>query len=135
MTDIPYWQKRRDQKNGQAPSGGDLPKKDESPAKGTKPGKSPKKPFPKRIKAATKKRAKQNRAYTPLKKKFLIANPTCQANLDGCTIKSTDLHHIGGRKGKDLLKVEDFAALCRNCHDLIHNKLSAEKAKLIGMKK
>jgi predicted HNH restriction endonuclease len=100
-----------------------------------KAGKVAKKGGKAKIKTATKKRAKQNRAYTKVKKKFLVDHPTCMAQLDGCTGQSTDLHHIGGRTGENLLKVEDFAALCRNCHNIIHRKMSADQAKKLGLKK
>jgi hypothetical protein len=150
MTELTYLQKRLALKNGQIQST-DSPRavKSEDPAPGG--GKEAKKGKPrlappttpkglpgkykKKIKSANKKRAKQNRAYTKVKKKFLVDHPHCQAQLEGCTGQSTDLHHIGGRTGDNLLKVDDFAALCRNCHDIIHKKISAQQAKKIGMKK
>jgi 5-methylcytosine-specific restriction endonuclease McrA len=115
------------QTNAKAPTARKTPAKPSKPA--GKPGKY------KRMKTATKKRARQNLKYTKVKKKFLQDHPTCMAQLEGCTGVATDLHHIGGRTGENLLKVEDFAALCRNCHDIIHKKMSAEQAKKIGMKK
>jgi predicted HNH restriction endonuclease len=33
-------------------------------------------------------------------------------------------NHLGGRRTK-LNAVDTFMAVCKNCHDLIHNKLSA----------
>jgi hypothetical protein len=151
MTELTYLQRRLALKNGQIqstdapkvaksedkPSGGKKAAKEpdsaKSPPKPSKPAGKPGKY--KRMKTATKKRARQNSKYTKVKKKFLQQNPTCQAQLEGCTGVATDLHHIGGRTGENLLKVEDFAALCRNCHDIIHKKMSAEQAKKIGMKK
>jgi hypothetical protein len=115
------------------PKSGGMPPKKPDGGKGLKkgvPGKNRS-----RIKTANKKRQKQNRAYTKVKRKFLEENPTCQAKLEGCTGQATDLHHIGGRTGENLVKVEDFAALCRNCHDIIHKKMSAKEAKKLGLKK
>jgi hypothetical protein len=148
--DKSYLERRRDLKLGikqstdpgaaktQA-SPADLRKSDGTPAKQPGPPKSAKKGLAGKnrsnIKTANKKRQKQNRAYTKVKKKFLVENPTCQAQLEGCTGQATDLHHIGGRTGENLLKVEGFAALCRTCHDIIHKKMSAQQAKKIGMKK
>lgn len=37
------------------------------------------------------------------------------------TKKATDLHHKAGRVGQWLCRYEYFAALCRQCHDFIHN--------------
>src|ERR1700683_5597431 len=73
-------------------------------AKNTPKGKPAGKPGKyRKMKTATKKRARQNSKYTKVKKKFLQDNATCQAQLEGCTGVSTDLHHIGGRTGENLL--------------------------------
>lgn len=141
-----YLEYRRALKNGTVPqAAGKRPNSPQKEKAGERPAKEPDPPkraekglsgkYKARIKTATKKRQKQNRAYTKVKKKFLTDNPTCQANLEGCTHVATDLHHIGGRTGENLLKVEDFAALCRNCHDIIHKKMSAKQAKKLGLKK
>jgi hypothetical protein len=150
MSEMTYLQRRLAMKNGLlkstdgkkgssddqgTPHSADQPKSGPTPAKGGKPGKSPKKAAPKKMRKVAKKRARQNSKYTKVKKKFLVQNPTCQAGLEGCTGVSTDLHHIGGRTGENLLKVEDFSALCRNCHNIIDRQMSAERAKEIGMKK
>lgn len=59
------------------------------------------------------KRARQERLYRQLRDAFLADNPTCQR----CqAAPSTDLHHARGRVGGDLLRVEDFRALCHRCH-------------------
>jgi hypothetical protein len=134
MTYLDY---RRALKLGQKPSesakGGKSPEKPENGEEEAKPVKPAKKTYPKRIANTSKKRAKQNRKYTPIKKKFLADNPTCQARLDGCTGQSTDLHHAAGRSGKQLLKVDDFIALCRNCHDKM--EILDKEARAAGLKK
>lgn len=44
------------------------------------------------------------------------------------TKKATDLHHKAGRVGQWLCRYEYFAALCRQCHDGIHeNAILARK--------
>lgn len=69
-----------------------------------------------KIKRVSKKRAAQERAYKPVRKKFLQQHPTCEAGLKDCLGISTEIHHTAGREGERLLKVDDFKALCSNCH-------------------
>lgn len=106
-----------------------LESKEKAPEKDRAPKKAPKKPIAK----VSKKRAKENRQYTPIKKKFLTDNPICQAQLESCTGTTTDLHHAAGRTGKQLLKVDDFIAVCRSCHDKIEAEDKA--ARETGLKK
>lgn len=61
------------------------------------------------------KRARQEVEYAKLRKTFLAEHPWCQR--DG--YRSTDVHHMRGRRGALLLAVEHWAALCRPCHRLI----------------
>jgi hypothetical protein len=117
-----YLEMRRDLKNGirtdtNRPKSGDVQKSEGKDTPAKKTSEEAKKPFPKRIKNASKKRQKENRQYTPAKKKFLQQHPVCQ--VEGCEAPSTDLHHQKGRSGKQLLKVDDFMALCRPHHDQI----------------
>lgn len=122
MSDILFWQRLRDQKL----KGGGKVEKESKPAKEDsensgnsekeKPEEKPKKTFPKPIKQASKKRAKELRQYAPRKKKFLESHPMCEMQLTGCTGIATELHHKAGRSGKQLLKVEDFCGACHNCH-------------------
>lgn len=133
-----YLEYRRALKNGQKPPAdagkgakrADSPASEEEEVKPVKPVKKAPRPA---IKKVSKERAKQNRKYTPIKKKFLADNPTCEARLDGCTGQSTDLHHAAGRSGKQLLKVDDFIALCRNCHDKM--EILDKEARAAGLKK
>lgn len=82
---------------------------------------------PKRISPVSKNRARKLREYTDLKKKFLEEHRKCQANLPDCGVTVTDLHHKGGR-GKNLNEVSTWLAVCRKCHDKIHNSMSMEEA-------
>ena len=81
------------------------------------------------------KRAKEEKQYAPVRKKFLQDHPLCEIKLPGCLIKSTEVHHASGRTNGNLLRVEDFVASCSNCHRQGHDKLSSEDAKKIGFKK
>lgn len=51
--------------------------------------------------------------------------PYCQATLRStgkpCLSKSVDIHHKRGRLGKWLLYTPHLMAVCRYCHDQIHN--------------
>lgn len=130
MRDKPYWQQRRDMKNGKtgstdsprAAKPADQPKSGHTHAKPGRPSKivpAPSKGLPgkykAKIKRTSKKRAKENRQYTPVKRKYLQDHPICE--VEGCGAPSTDLHHVRGRSGKQLLKIEDFMATCRPHHD------------------
>jgi hypothetical protein len=85
------------------------------------------------IKKVSDKRAKEATEYTSKKKKFLKDNPYCQAKLLGCSGRSIDLHHAGSR-GKNYLNESTFKAVCRNCHNVIHNVLSAKEARELKLK-
>ena len=62
-----------------------------------------------KIKAATKKRAKQLRKYSKQNKKFL-EDQVCQ--FPGCESKEVTNHHGAGRKGEQLLNFKDSKILC-----------------------
>ncbi len=85
-----------------------------------KPEKQEKKK-PKNIKPLSDKRAAQNKVYLTLRKVYMDNHPICEIGGVGCTKKATDLHHLLGRIGKLLTDVNNFSAVCRNCHDKIHN--------------
>lgn len=74
------------------------------------------KPRRKRIARFSKKRAKQERSYTVLRKEFLEAHPECEAKLKMCRGEATDVHHMAGRVGENLLDTDSWIALCRPCH-------------------
>jgi len=69
-------------------------------------------------KKKSKKQEGLDRAYSMLRTPFMEKHPECQAGLDGCSFYSTDVHHIKGR-GKWLLIVAKWMAVCRHCHDWI----------------
>jgi hypothetical protein len=142
MSEKSYLERRRDLKNGvktntDPGSGGKPAKAEENPALDLEPqertARAPKSPGKKsasnkdrkKIKPASKKRAKQNRQYTPVKRKFLIDHPICQ--VEGCEAPSTDIHHKAGRSGKQLLKVDDFLAVCRPHHNTFEDRDKAAR--------
>lgn len=79
-----------------------------------------------KIKSRSEKGVKEDRLYYQLIKKFKEENPYCKAKLPGCTIYTTDVHHMKGR-GVWLLIVKFFFPCCRNCHDKI-NVMPIEEA-------
>jgi len=56
--------------------------------------------------------------YRKVRNEFMV-NKKCEANLQGCTIKATDLHHAKGKIGDLLTDKRFFKALCRSCHSYI----------------
>jgi hypothetical protein len=50
---------------------------------------------------------------------FKADHPVCEANLDGCTHKTVDIHHRARRDGIRLIMECFFLAVCRHCHDII----------------
>lgn len=67
--------------------------------------------------------------YRVARDAFMRLHPTCQANLENCTIRATDTHHKAGKTGDLLWNDEYFLALCRNCHTDIEMapKMAKEK--------
>ena len=71
------------------------------------------------LRQVSKKRAKQLRSYSALRKNFLADHPFCQ--VVGCKPRySTQIHHRSHREGKRLNDVDNFVAVCDNCHNEIH---------------
>lgn len=76
-----------------------------------------KKPYT--IKKVSDKRKVELQEYSALRKEFLTKNPTCNANLSGCTKQATEIHHMNGRDGSMLTYVGFFMPICRSCHNYI----------------
>jgi len=78
----------------------------------------------KRPNAVSKRKAEQNKEYGHLRVIFLENRPICEARLDFiCTGPATEVHHKQGR-GKHLLDVDTWLAVCPSCHHWIteHSK-------------
>lgn len=69
---------------------------------------------------ATEKRKVVNRIYDKVAKAYKKSHPDCEANLEGCTKETTDIHHQAGKSSEDLLINADyFLGVCRKCHQWI----------------
>lgn len=76
--------------------------------------------FGKPIRKISEKHQKTVNEYSGIRKEFLEKYPNCQAKLKGCLIKADQVHHQSGKSSKEqYLKVEDFLAVCGNCHTYI----------------
>lgn len=67
------------------------------------------------MRPVSKKRARELRAYRPLRDAFLAAHPRCTFP-GGCVQQSTELHHRAGRRGAMLLDASKWSALCHAHH-------------------
>jgi len=74
----------------------------------------------------SKKKEIENQEYSILRVEFLTKHPTCQAKLPGCTVLSTDIHHMKGR-GKYTLDISTWLSTCRTCHTYIENNPDVAK--------
>lgn len=70
-----------------------------------------------RLKAVSKKRQRQNSRYQKLKESYIQSHWLCErCNRN----RAIDIHHKAGRTGELLCAVEYFMAICRRCHDWVH---------------
>lgn len=60
--------------------------------------------------------------YNLLRIPWLKQRSLCEANLVGCTKKSTQVHHKQGRIGNLLTDTTKWFAVCQNCHQCITDK-------------
>lgn len=72
------------------------------------------KPIPK----VSAKQLENLKKYRKVRDEFM-KNKLCEAKLNGCTGKATDLHHAKGKVGELLTDKRYFKALCRSCHSYI----------------
>jgi hypothetical protein len=83
-------------------------------------------PTPKKVRTKiaklSPKRKLQNDVYLKLRKMYLDAKPNCEVMLVGCTFNATEIHHAEGRIGKLLTDINNFVAICRNCHVIVENQ-------------
>lgn len=92
---------------------------------------------PKSISPVSEKRRGEMDKYSLLRDAFITAKPRCEAKLPHCTGVSTDVHHLysGKDREKYYLQIGTWKAVCRNCHNYIHDHLSAEEAIEIDLKR
>jgi hypothetical protein len=79
------------------------------------------------IRKVSRKRQRENKKYSTLRKQFLSDNPECVAELEGCTGVATEVHHSVGRVGENLLNVGTWKSVCRNCHRTIEDNPGTAK--------
>ncbi len=72
----------------------------------------------KRLKPRSKKRVKDEKEYSRLRKEFLADHFFCQVR--GCFHPATQIHHKG-RRGKHLNNTKLFLAVCGACHRQIED--------------
>jgi hypothetical protein len=78
-----------------------------------------------RLRNASPKRQREYKEYTKVKQAYMALHPICERCKKA---KSQDIHHKAGRVGQWLCRYEFFAAVCRACHDAIHeNGVAARK--------
>jgi len=86
------------------------------------------------IRPRSPKREIEDALYTKLRKLFLDKYPMCKANLPGCTLNATDVHHKKGRTGDNYVKESTWLPVCRVCHMYIHDKLSMDDAVTLNLR-
>ena len=64
------------------------------------------------------------REFARLKKRYLEAHPFCEiCLLRGVESPAVDVHHINGKVGEELyLDTNNFVAVCRRCHLILHRE-------------
>lgn len=77
-----------------------------------------------RLRAMSDKRRKASRIYSRRRQLFLDAHSVCQL-CHGAA--SRDIHHREGRAGARYLDETTWLALCRECHDAIHQSPNAAR--------
>lgn len=75
---------------------------------------------PKAINKVSKKQKETLELYKPKRLKYLDENTECEALLPGCTVSSTEIHHLEGKATRALyLDENNWMAICRNCHNIV----------------
>jgi hypothetical protein len=68
--------------------------------------------------------------YKKVRSVFLKEHPTCQAQLEGCKGKATEIHHRAGKASRELyLETKLFLAVCPSCHKIIETNPLFSKQK------
>lgn len=92
------------------------------------------KPIPKR----SDRRKKLDTAYSILRKIHLETHKFCELQCSSdCTKIGTDIHHLfwAGDREEHMNDFAEILVGCRNCHNFVHTKMSAEEARKKGFKK
>jgi len=73
------------------------------------------------IRKVSTKRAAQRRVYLRKRAVFLQRRLYCEIFKDGCTRRSTQIHHMHGCEGAKLLDEEWWLPACASCHRYLHD--------------
>jgi hypothetical protein len=97
-----------------------------------KSGDTVQKPTNSAIPRVSAKRAKKDAEYNKLRERYLTDNPLCMVKVNGCGHGATDVHHTyaGANRDAFYLIQSTWKAVCRNCHDWVHNH--PEEARTMG---
>lgn len=90
------------------------------------------KPTKSAISQVSSKRKKKDQEYLKLRERFLTDFSLCQVAVKGCSVNATDVHHTHAGANRDAfyLVQSTWKAVCRNCHDWIHN--NPKEARALG---
>lgn len=69
-----------------------------------------------KIRPFSKKRAKENRKYSVLSKKFIEENPLCMINSPVCIGIAQGVNHTKGRGNNELMDVSTWEPSCNPCN-------------------
>ena len=85
-----------------------------------------------KIPQVSSKRKKKDAEYLKLRQRFLNEFSMCQVSVAGCSNGATDVHHTyaGANREAFYLVQSTWKAVCRNCHNWIHN--NPEQAKIMN---
>lgn len=72
-----------------------------------------------KINKISKKQKKLLQIYERERDEYMAAHEVCEVK--GCGSPANDLHHKAGRVGSLLYDKDYFMAVCRGCHDYIHD--------------
>lgn len=80
------------------------------------------------LRKVSAKRAILNKVYLRLRNQFLVDQRIC--GIAGCLNHTSDVHHTK-KRGRYLLDVSTWRAVCRKCHNWIHD--NPAKARELGL--
>lgn len=84
-------------------------------------------PARKYIRQVSDKRMEQLKNYSGEVKAYKKKNNNCEVRLQGCSKLTTDVHHMKGRLGSNLMDQRYWIAVCRNCHRWIEEHPKSAK--------
>ncbi len=83
------------------------------------------------LRRVSKKRSRENAQYTKLRRAFLDLNTVCVVAyaIFSETLRTTQVHHIAGRTGKNFLDESTWLAVSRIGHEWIHQHPKEARAR------